>query len=101
MIAYEKLNQIDHFKDAFLTTASHELRTPLTIVQGYLELLAEIDDAPPEMRRSFLTKAHRACDELGLLHANIMEASRIKFDTATLGRGKIPLKVTCHGVLAR
>jgi len=99
MIAYEKLNQIDHFKDAFLTTASHELRTPLTIVQGYLELLAEIDDAPPEMRRSFLTKAQRACDELVLLQANIMDASRIKFDTATLVRCKISLKETCLGVL--
>ncbi len=52
--AYEKLSQLDELKDAFLTTASHELRTPLTIMQGYLELLAAMEDAPPEMR-------HRLC----------------------------------------
>src|SRR5215469_9435111 len=94
-IAYAKLNQVDQLKDAFLTTASHELRTPLTIVQGYLDLLVEMDNAPPEMRQSFLTKAQRACDELVLLQANIMDASRIKFDVETLVRCSIPLKETC------
>src|SRR5258708_22126676 len=98
-IAYETLNQVDQLKDAFLTTASHELRTPVTIVQGYLDLLAEMDNAPPEMRRSFLTKAQRACDELVLLQANIMDASRIKFDVATLAWCTIPLKETCMAVV--
>src|SRR5260370_17654689 len=90
-IAYEKLNQVDQLKDAFLTTASHELRTPLTIVQGYLDLLAEMDNAPPELRRSFLTKAQRACGELVFFHATIMDSSRIKFDVATLTWFPIPL----------
>jgi len=98
-IAYEKLSQVDQLKDAFLTTASHELRTPLTIVQGYLELLGEMDDASPEVRRSFLTKALRACDELVLLQANIMDASRIKFDAAALVCSSISLKETCCSVI--
>ncbi len=98
-LAYEKLSQVDQLKDAFLTTASHELRTPLTIVQGYLELLGEMDEMSPEMRRSFLNKARRACDELVLLQANIMDASRIKFDAATLVCGFIPLKETCTAVI--
>jgi len=98
-IAYEKLSQVDQLKDAFLTTASHELRTPLTIVQGYLELLGEMDDTSPELRRAFLTNARRACDELVLLQANIMDASRIKFDAATLVYSSIPLKETCCSVV--
>jgi glutamate:GABA antiporter len=98
-IAYEKLSQVDQLKDAFLTTASHELRTPLTIVQGYLELRKEMDDAPPDVRRSFLTKAIRACDELVLLQAHIMDASRIKFDAETLVCCSIPLKETCCSVV--
>ncbi len=98
-IAYEKLSQVDQLKDAFLTTASHELRTPLTIVQGYLELLGELDDASPEVRRTFLAKARRACDELVLLQANIMDASRVKFDAATLVCCNIPLKETCCSVV--
>lgn len=99
--AYDKLSEVDNLKDAFLTTASHELRTPLTIVQGYLELLSEMDDesTPPEVRRSFLNKARRACDELVLLQANIMDASRMEFDAAALQYSTIPLKALCEAVL--
>jgi len=97
--AYEKLSEMDQLKDAFLNTASHELRTPLTIVQGYLELLGEMEDLSPEMRRSFLNNARRACDELVLLQANIMDASRVEFDAATLQRVSIPLKETCTVVV--
>jgi len=95
---YAKLSEVDRLKDAFLTTASHELRTPLTIVQGYLELLGEMEDASPEIRHSFLTKARRACDELVLLQANIMDASRIEFDMATLHSTSISLKDVCTSV---
>ena len=91
-IAYTKLSELDQLKDAFLTVASHELRTPLTIVQGYLEVLREMEDVDPEMRRSFLEKACRACDELVLLQANIMDASRLKVDTASLRCVRIVLK---------
>lgn len=98
-IAYEKLSQLDQLKDAFLTTASHELRTPLTIVQGYLELLGDIEDIDPESRRSFITKARRACDELVLLQANIMDASRIQIETASLILNDLPLKETVEGVV--
>ncbi len=96
---YAKLSEVDRLKDAFLTTASHELRTPLTIVQGYLELLGEMENASPEIRHSFLTKARRACDELVLLQANIMDASRIEFDTATLHCTSISLKDVCTSVV--
>ena len=93
-IAYTRLSELDQLKDAFLITASHELRTPLTIVQGYLEVLREMEDIGPEMRRSFLDKACRACDELVLLQANVMDASRLKVDAAGLRCTRIVLKET-------
>jgi glutamate:GABA antiporter len=98
--AYVRLSELDQLKDAFLTTASHELRTPLTIVQGYLELLGEIDEnIDPEVRRAFLNKARRACDELVLLQANIMDASRIQFDAATLVSSTLQLQEVCTAVI--
>ncbi len=97
--AYVKLSELDELKDAFLVTASHELRTPLTIVQGYLELLREMEDASPEIRRSFIDKACRACDELVLLQANIMDASRIEFDAAKLHCSSIALKELCTAIV--
>ncbi|HEY6407401.1 MAG TPA: ATP-binding protein, partial [Ktedonobacteraceae bacterium] len=98
-LAYAKLSELDHLKDAFLTTASHELRTPLTIVQGYLELLGEIEHLDPETRSDFVSKARRACDELVLLQANIMDASRIQFEAASLHSSPIALKALCTDVV--
>ncbi len=98
-IAYAKLSELDQLKDAFLLTASHELRTPLTIMQGYLELLREMEDASPDLRRSFLIRACRACDELVLLQANIMDASRIEIDAASLHCSSVVLKDICTTVV--
>ena len=97
--AYAKLSELDQLKDAFLTTAGHELRTPLTIVQGYLELLGEIEHLDPKTRTEFVNKARRACDELVLLQANIMDASRIQFEAASLDCSTIPLKEICASVV--
>lgn len=97
-IAYAKLSELDSLKDAFLTTASHELRTPLTIVQGYLELLYQMEDVDPETRRAFLNKARRACDELVLLQANIMDASRVKLDVTALHYSCLLLKDVCDTI---
>ena len=96
---YHELRELDQLKDAFLMNASHEFRTPLTIMQGYLELLREMDDASPDVRRSFLDKACRACDELVLLQANIMEASRLEVDTATLHFASLALRDICTAVI--
>jgi len=98
-LTYEKLSEVDQLKDAFLTTASHELRTPLTIVQGYLELLGEMQEADLETRQTFLTKARRACDELVLLQANIMDASRVQFDVASLVYTKISLREIAASII--
>jgi signal transduction histidine kinase len=68
-------------------------------VQGYLELLGEMENADPELRQAFLTNARRACDELVLLQANIMDASRIEFDKAALRRTGISLKEVCISVV--
>jgi signal transduction histidine kinase len=91
-VAYARLNELDQLKDAFIRTASHELRTPLTIVQGYLELLRLLDDADLKARHEFLDKACRACEELVVLQANIMDANRIDFDRVRLYCTPIVLK---------
>jgi len=98
-LAYVKLSELDRLKDAFLMTASHELRTPLTIMQGYLELLREMKGASLDQRQSFIDKACRACDELILLQANIMDASRVEFDAASLHCSNIVLNEICTAVV--
>ena len=98
-LAHAQLRELDQLKDAFLLSASHEFRTPLTVMQGYLELLREMENASPDMRRSFLEKACRACDELVLLQANIMDASRLEVDAATLHFASLTLLDLCRAVI--
>lgn len=100
-VTYEKLYQLDQLKDAFLSTASHELRTPLTIVQGYVELLGEMDDEylDAATRSAFINNARRACDELALLLANIMDASTLHLDTVTLRCTNISMHQLCSSVI--
>jgi len=95
-VAHTQLRELDQLKDAFL---SHEFRTPLTVMQGYLELLREMNDASPDRRRAFLDKVIRACDELVLLMANINDASRIEIDAATLHCASIALRDICTAVI--
>jgi len=95
-LAHTQLRDLEQLKDAFL---SHEFRTPLTVMQGYLELLREMEDASPDLRRSFLDKAIRACDELVLLQANIMDASRLEVDAATLHFASLGLRDLCTAVI--
>ncbi|HTK09825.1 MAG TPA: amino acid permease [Ktedonobacteraceae bacterium] len=98
-IAYVKLSELDQLKDAFITSASHELRTPLTIVQGYLELLREMEDITPDIRQEFIAKACRACDELVVLQANIMDASRLQLDAATLCITPVAIKSVTSAIV--
>ena len=83
--AYERQKELDRLKDQFIMTASHELRTPLTAVQGYIELLSEYNLLlTPETRGEFIAKAHRGCDELGLMVGNIMDAGRLEVDAGNI-----------------
>ncbi len=38
-------------RKAFIANASHELRTPLTVILGYLEILIDDEDLPPELNK--------------------------------------------------
>ena len=39
--AVERLREVDHVKDAFVSSVSHELRTPMTSILGYTEMLED------------------------------------------------------------
>jgi signal transduction histidine kinase len=83
--AYERQKDLDRLKDQFIMTASHELRTPLTAIQGYIELLSEYNlTLTPETRGEFIAKAHRGCDELGLMVGNIMDAGMLEVDSGNI-----------------
>lgn len=63
-------------KEEFVAMVSHELRTPLTVIVGYLELLLDDDDLPPETEAS-----------LNVIARNVSRLRRLVDDLLTAASG--------------
>src|SRR6185369_15820700 len=66
--ANEKLEQINHLKNEFISMVSHELRTPLTTIKGYVSIVLSGETGPlKDQQKYFLETSDRAIDRLTLL----------------------------------
>jgi len=78
-------------KNDLVMYLAHDIRTPLTSVIGYLSLLDEADDMPPEQRKKYihitLDKAHR----LEKLVSEFFEITRYNLQQIDLKKEKIDL----------
>ena len=78
-------------KNDLVMYLAHDIRTPLTSVIGYLSLLDEADDMPPQQRKKYihitLDKAHR----LEKLVNEFFEMTRYNLQQIDLKREKIDL----------
>ncbi|TFG88680.1 MAG: GAF domain-containing protein [Gemmatimonadales bacterium] len=80
-----KLNEMNHLKDVFLSTASHELKTPLTSVIGYAELLDDNGERMScEQRGEFLRRLRAEAGRLLSLIEDILDLTRIESGKLTL-----------------
>jgi signal transduction histidine kinase/putative methionine-R-sulfoxide reductase with GAF domain len=77
--ANEKLEQINHLKNEFISMVSHELRTPLTTIKGYVSIvLSEETGALKDQQKYFLETSDRAIDRLTLLVSDLLDISRLE-----------------------
>ena len=63
-------------KDEFVASVSHELRTPLTSISGYVSILRERDDLPPEVQAQ-LEVVDRNSDRLRRLVADLLHTAEV------------------------
>lgn len=63
-------------KDEFVASVSHELRTPLTSIMGYVDLLRERPDLPPE-QAAHLEVVARNSDRLRRLVSDLLHTAQI------------------------
>jgi len=73
-VLYQKLKELDHMKDDFISIASHELRTPVTALRWQIDLFAD-----PE-NKGVVTKEtlQASIDQLNRLIEDILDVSRIE-----------------------
>jgi signal transduction histidine kinase len=77
--ANEKLEQINHLKNEFISMVSHELRTPLTTIKGYVSIVLSGETGElKEKQKYFLETSDRAIDRLTLLVSDLLDISRLE-----------------------
>lgn len=78
-------------KNDLVMFLAHDIKTPLTSVMGYLSLLDEAQDMPPEQRAKYVRIALEKGDRLERLIDEFFEITRYNFQTGMLSREKIDL----------
>ncbi len=77
-----KTQQVDQLKDQFITQVNHELRTPIMSLQGYVDLLYELDDSLSYMdRKDMLQKARKSGETLIQFVNDLLDTRRVDQDS--------------------
>lgn len=83
--ANAKLQELDHRKSVFVSTASHELRTPLTSMKVHVaNLLDGIDGPVTEDQRRSLGRMETNLSRLQILIDDLLDLSQIEMGQTTL-----------------
>ncbi len=88
-LAYQEITDLIRAKlvqDEFVSSVSHELRTPLTAMLGYLEMVGEQDDVPPQVA-AHLQIVERNAIRLRALLSDLLQVGQA-------GEGKLALQQT-------
>lgn len=87
-----KLQQLDHQKDEFLSVASHELRAPMTAVKGYLSMVQDGDGGElPREAHDLLSEATIETERMIRLINNMLNVARIEEGRMVFEEGEVNL----------
>jgi Na+/proline symporter/nitrogen-specific signal transduction histidine kinase len=76
--ANERLRELDHLKDDFMSTVTHELRTPLTSIRALAEILVDDPRIELEQRRHFLGIIVGETERLTRLVNQILDLAKLE-----------------------
>ena len=79
--ANQRLTELDHLKDQFVSSVSHELRTPLANIKLYLQLLTS---GRPDKHEDYLQTLLRETRRLEKLIDDLLELSRLDLKVTAL-----------------
>jgi PAS domain S-box-containing protein len=94
----QRLEEVDRYKDEFLTIVSHELRTPLNFIMGFASIL-EDDELLSTAHRAYITKILAGADRMLNLVNDLLDMARIKAGKFTLEPRPTPYGEVVQAVL--
>jgi PAS domain S-box-containing protein len=83
-------HQAERMKSDFVSFVSHQLRTPIAGMKWMLELIADVEDLPPDARE-YLGEAEASADRLARLVNDLLDIARLESGRLMLGREPVPL----------
>lgn len=89
--ANERLQELDHLKDEFVSLASHELRTPMTAIKSYIWMLLDKHMVHDAKGNEYLHHAYEAIDRLINLVNDMLNVSRIESGRLILTKETVSL----------
>lgn len=87
----EEAQAAEQRKNDLVVYLAHDIKTPLTSVVGYLSLLEEAPDMPPEQRRRYVRVALEKAYRLESLIHEFFEITRYRFQSVPLNRSEVDL----------
>lgn len=91
LISNQAVMQAEKKKNELVMYLAHDIRTPLTTLIGYLSLLHEAPEMPPEQRAKFTNIALEKSEHLVMLINELFEISR--YNTQAVMLNKTPVDV--------
>ncbi len=86
--AEEELIEVNKLKSEFVSRTSHELKTPLVSIQGYIDLLLEIQYKKFDSQTiSILHEIKYGCNRLRSLISDLLETSKFEQEEIQLNKG--------------
>ncbi len=83
--------QAEEKKNELVMYLAHDIRTPLTTVIGYLNLLDEAPDMPPEQRRKYIGIALNKSERLDVLINELFDLTRYNSKAVSLNKTEVDL----------
>ncbi len=80
--ANERLTELDHLKDDFISTVTHELRTPLTSIRAFSEILHDNPELAVEERSRFLGILVKESERLTRLINQVLDLAKLESGAA-------------------
>jgi len=83
--------QAEEKKNELVMYLAHDIRTPLTTVIGYLHLLDEAPDMPPEQRKKYIGIALNKSERLDVLINELFDLTRYNSKAVSLHKTEVDL----------
>ena len=90
--ANDKLTQLSHQKDSFLSQISHELRTPMTSIRSFSEILRDAQGLGPEEKTRYASIIHSETIRLTRLLDDLLDLSVLENGEVSLNRQRGSLR---------